>query len=231
MVLQWLALTPRQRHPYHAKSEFRTLLPPLNPESISRVLAPFQTIHERNAALSAPNGRNSPIWLRTSYVAGLADNYEVPNELHNIVRAQDVLDNEKLYNNLADDWRKIFLRVPSMPDTDQSSPDAPDEYVYEDPDEEWGPAPEEEYKCAVHKAQKLEKTMLYLLDEEALRENLVKVMWIDAHGNCVWDFKVQDLESFQGPLKSGLSLYEIIDRCDYNFDEEAWKRGALLYLF
>jgi hypothetical protein len=118
-----------------------------------------------------------------------------------------------------------------MPDIDHSSPDSLDEYVYEDPNEEWGPVPEEEYKYAVHEAQKLEKTMLYLLDEEALRDKFVKVMWIDAHGNYVWDSKVQDLESLPGPLKSGLSLYEIIERCDFNFDEKAWKMGALLYSF
>lgn len=72
-----------------------------------------------------------------------------------------------------------------MLDINHSSLDSLNEYVYEDPNKEWGLVLEEEYKYAIHEAQKLEKTMLYLLDKEALRDKFVKVMWINAHRNYV----------------------------------------------
>ena len=185
-------------------------------------------MHERNAALSTTGGRLSPIWLRTCYAAELTESYLtlVPNWLDNIMDPSEVLDDEAMYSDLAGDWRQIFLQVPSIPDVVQilGDPDLEDVAI---PDDEWG-EPEEEYQRPVHEAQKREETLIYLLDEEALREQVVKVMWLDKHGNCVWDFKVRDLVEFQGPLKRGLFLTEIISNCDYTSDHAVWERGAIL---
>jgi len=225
LVLEWLALSPRDRHPYHLKSTEHSLLP-LTSEQIGRVLAPFQTVHERNAALSAGHYRMSPIWLRTCYAAELADFYRPPNESDNIVGSREILDDEAIYSELAGDWRRIFFRVPSIADVVQIYGD-PDLEDVEMLDSDWG-EPEEEYQRPVHEAQKQEKGLIYLLDEEALREKVVKVMWLGKCGNCVWDFKVRDLWEFQGPLKRGLSILEIIERYDYTSHPAKWERGALL---
>ena len=174
----------------------------------------------------AHGGRMSAIWLRTCYAPELAANYTALGLLDDFVNPRNVLDDEALYGSFAGDWRQIFIRVPSIPDVQQILGD-PDLEADPIPDENWG-EPDEEYQRPAHEAQKREKTIMYLLDEEALRERVTKVMWLDAHGNCVWDFKIRDIWEFQGPLLRGLFITEIITNCAYNDDHTMWERGALL---
>jgi hypothetical protein len=88
LVLEWLALTLHGRHPYHIESAEGLLLP-LNSEQINRILVPFQTVHERKVTMH----NLSHVWLRIWYTAELAESYIVPNELDNIVKSDNFLDN------------------------------------------------------------------------------------------------------------------------------------------
>ncbi|EPE27578.1 hypothetical protein GLAREA_04369 [Glarea lozoyensis ATCC 20868] len=222
LVIEFLALTARGREPYRLQCEWNPPVPTL--EQIQRVLAPFQTMYERNTATTAH--REAPIWLRTCYKADLAENYIAPAALGDIVNYGNVLDDETLYSDLASDWTQIFLRIPSIPDIVDilDDPDLEDDISNEDLPSE----PEKEYERALYDAERLEKTLIYLIDEEALRERVFKIMWLDIHGNCVWDFKVRDLFRFQGPLLSGLFLNEIVRNYSSANDRKKWTRGAIL---
>jgi hypothetical protein len=222
LVLEWLALTPRERQPYLLQSAYNPPVP--TDEQVNRVLAPFQTEQERNIAFLA--NRESPVWLRTCYAPDLAQNRISQTELDGIVNYRNILDDEALYGGLAGDWRQIYFRVPSLPDVVRiyGDPDPPDDTIPDDQCNE----PEEEYQRPLYEAERLERNFLYLLDEEALREKVVKVMWLDVHGKCVWDFKIRDLDDFQGPLHRGLFVSEIIGRYPYSSRPEKWVRGALL---
>jgi hypothetical protein len=200
-------------------------LPPPTQEAIDRVLAPFQTTNERNAALRATYSRWSPMWLRTCYDPELSKDYQVP-PVHFLTPA-NILDDEGLYGGLESDWTQIYFRVPSIPDCVQiCEPEVESDVV---PDEEYGD-PEYENEREAHEAGIRERTFVYLIDREALRDKVIKLMWIDIHGNCVWDFKFpeEDFDDLQGPLNRPYLLTEIISRGAVS--EESFKRGALLSL-
>ena len=65
---------------------------------------------------------------------------------------------------------------------------------------------------------------IYLLDKEAIESGFIKVVWIDEHGDCVWDNRldpvVSDVEGLAGALMNSTSLVEITG---YN-----GTRGALI---
>ncbi|KFY30661.1 hypothetical protein V493_01761 [Pseudogymnoascus sp. VKM F-4281 (FW-2241)] len=238
LAREWLALTPRERHPYHEPSAQRpqpdASLP--IPEQYDRVLIPFQTVRERDRALWAQNGCRSPIWLRTCYKADLVEKYadiSPSDQRYGMVREDLILDDKAIYGHFATDWAQILLRVPSLPDSVQYLGDA-DFASIVIPEEGWD-EPEEEYQRTVHEATKVVATMMYLADEEALRENVVKLMWLDSHGNCVWDNKLrpEDIPVFEGPLESGFSLSELVARFDssHDHDHPAYERGFTLRFY
>ena len=113
----------------------------------------------------------------------------------------DYLDDEALYN-FESEWGKILFRLPELCDTQQLL--EKESLVYF-PEEIEG---EEEDRANVAVV-----TRLFLLDEEALRERVLKVLWLDTHGTCVWWNRLElvDLESFHGRCLRGWSLSEFID--------------------
>jgi hypothetical protein len=139
-------------------------------------------MYERNTGTSA--SRESPIWLRTCYAKDLAQNYISPRRHSSIVDDRHILDDETLYSHLASDWRQILFRVPSIPDVVHllGDPNLEEANITDDMYDE----PEEEYQRPIYEAERVERTLVYLLDEEALREKVFKVIWLDVHGNCVW---------------------------------------------
>jgi hypothetical protein len=158
----------------------------------------------------------------------LVQNYTDPTGTGGCVIVNDrhILDDKTLYSHLSNDWRQIFFRIPSIPDV---------VHLLGDPDLEEGnlpddlyDEPEEEYQRPIHEAEKVERTLVYLLDEEAVRERVFEIMWLDVHGNCVWDFKICDICEFQGPLQSGLFLHEIVESYGFTGERKKWMRGTLL---
>ncbi|KAI1379177.1 hypothetical protein F4677DRAFT_465391 [Hypoxylon crocopeplum] len=57
----------------------------------------------------------------------------------------------------------------------------------DDDDDLEPPSAGEEFKISVFEAKHRGKTMLFLVDEEALRADLIKIPWLDIHGSCVWE--------------------------------------------
>jgi hypothetical protein len=155
-------------------------------EQTDRVLTPHQTIKEQNLSQRVASQLHDPLWIRTCYApdlqavykqmieAGLRDS-ENPDRLL-------VLDNEELYGGLGDDWAKVFLRLPLIPDA------VP--YLGGDPELDRVPVdveqPNEEKYLPLFWASLNEKQAVFLVDEHALRTNLVKVLYLDDHGQAVW---------------------------------------------
>lgn len=61
--------------------------------------------------------------------------------------------------------------------------------------------------------------ILYVVDEEALQEQLVKMKWLYWRGKSVWECKIrpESMASMAGALANGLLLYDFV-----NSDDARW---------
>jgi hypothetical protein len=96
-------------------------------------------------------------------------------------KEDSLIDNQALYD-VGNDWSKVFLRMPHIPDVETYYAD-PDVLDYEV--EEYEP-PEEVDLQPLYDADLKMKSVHFVLDKEALRRQLLKVLWLDRHGKLVW---------------------------------------------
>lgn len=173
----------------------------------------------------------SPVWLRTCYKAELAERYyntlaPVDNQ-YVIVAGKQILDDEALYGSYATNWTQFLLRVPSLTDSVQYTGDA-DLANIDIPEDIWD-EPEEEYQRDLAEVDSVVVTIMFLVDEEAVKGGFIKILWLDCHGNCVWDNKIrpENMLTFAGSLHRGKYLREIADRfdCPQLSDHSAYERG------
>ncbi|KAI8657146.1 hypothetical protein NCS57_01092200 [Fusarium keratoplasticum] len=54
------------------------------------------------------------------------------------------------------------------------------------------------------------EALLFVLDAEAIRENLVKLMWLNAHGNRIWNNKI-DLSAMEGMRATFSDGYTLLE--------------------
>ncbi|KAH7087102.1 hypothetical protein FB567DRAFT_526903 [Paraphoma chrysanthemicola] len=187
-------------------------------EQIDRVLAPHQTIAERNIAQD-----NEPcIYMRTCYEPSLASAFEemTRNIRNDVYESYRLFDNEALYGNVGPDLEVAYLRMPQLPDTVQycGYPETEDLPFEDDP-------PEDENKLRLYEAAMKARGMMYLMDEEALKRKMLKLIWTDLGGNIVWWnwLKPSDTQSFEGLYYGkGYGLHELLQRGDGNshYDNE-----------
>lgn len=198
------------------------------------MIAPHQTVAERHHALSAHLGCNSPVWLRTCYDPSLAGTYDteygvVISSLGDM-GVENIFDNESLYGSFGTAWARLLLRVPSIPDAVQyqgAAEDIPEE------EEEEVEEPEEEYMRKVCEVQQKVVALMFLVDDAALMERTVKLLWLDVHGKCVWENRVRpdmdDVLHLKGLVSDGQFLSEIVGSASAGPQgEELFQRGALL---
>ncbi|KAI0871602.1 hypothetical protein GGS24DRAFT_470864 [Hypoxylon argillaceum] len=244
---QWLALTPIDRLPYHRQAfeqehAITASSPSLEVNRVEHLLAAHQTLQERSLTITP-----GPAWVRTCYSLELADAYAAISRGvdDSAVNRDSVLDDEVLYDGM--ELSQILLRIPALPDKDIGY--AIENDVDDSPRVTWGLAgggningDDEEsisgllagdvdvqLKRPVYEAQREIATVLYLVDERALRAMLIRVLWLDVHGRCVWDntIRTEDLLPFNGHLFNGLTLVEFVD--GFAADSEGsrrWERGA-----
>jgi hypothetical protein len=116
------------------------------------------------------------------------------------VDADNMFDDVHLYD-FGDKWHRFLERVPSLCDRwiDAERPALHDE--------ECRPTPTDA-EFELYDAATKEVGMVYLLDRQALLEELVTVMWLDSYGECVWWYRisVDDLQSFTGWLSATAGL-------------------------
>lgn len=173
-------------------------------EQIQRVLAPHQTVQERNVCQRVASTVPDPVWVRTCYSADLEEAHEemIGEAVGDEQRL--LLENRALYNNASPDLSEIFLRVPMLPDAGpyDGNPalDHPPLTMEQ---------PENEARIPLWQAARKSMSVVYLLDEEALNEHLIKLLWLDIHGNVVWRNKVapEYVETFQSRSSVGKMLF------------------------
>lgn len=253
LATRFLALGPLGRFPYVSKtfdldmtSTEDTGFP--STAQINRALRPFQTVQERNACANGrgvTGGSEHPIWLRTCYDSTLQDRY---NRLHCDcevgdgfgVDDADVFDNESLYAAQAADSdhaavQRLLLRAPGLADVFQYTCLDDDEYFKEINADEADESTWETEQVELQRASKESKWLLYLIDEEVLRseQGLVKMLWMDVHGQCVWENKIfpTSVGPFRGALADSRTLIMHVENQTSTQSEDdttsMWQRGAV----
>ncbi|KAH7091055.1 hypothetical protein FB567DRAFT_263506 [Paraphoma chrysanthemicola] len=217
LTKRWFALTLKERKPYIDAATTDRHFP--NREQVERVLVPYQTQQERliNPFLT----HDVSIWLRTCYAPGLARAYaDMADFASEIVDNHQVLDDATLYD-FGQNWDRILERMPSLCDCDYWGDIALDEAVEADP-----LPPVDDPTFALHDAIKRQVVMIYLIDRQALEEKLITLLWLDAHGECVWWFKLdpENLLEFAGWMARGAGLMMLAQ-----FDcQGVWEKGSLI---
>ncbi|CAO2654310.1 Nn.00g110430.m01.CDS01 [Neocucurbitaria sp. VM-36] len=223
LVKQYQAFTLTERQIYH---EAAWALEGLSPgeenlptqDQIDRVLRPHQTSFERNLCLR-PAG---PIWLRTCYAPELAKTYEDmdPAQGWGVIDLGASLNDERLYS-FDSAWHLILTRVPSIGDCDNGI----------DPDDaDLWPPPTEAIRLPLFDAGLRATAIIYLVDRQALEEQLVTVLWLDCHGECVWWYRIKadDLLDFSGYLAATAGLTEVSWMDDFEGVGKVFERGSLI---
>ena len=196
------------------------------PSRIQRILAPHQTITERNATQKFLSCIPYPVWVCTCYTVELDSAYqEMFEDGQTDFVPAIVLDDETLYGQFGHDWTKVFLRLPLLPDTivyhNDGHPENDKSHLSISP-------PNDEARLPPSNAVTRCKSFHYLFDKEALQEKLVKVHFLNIHGQSIWYNKIkpehiQDLEA--SPTASHLSGH--FETCED--DASLLHPGTLVY--
>lgn len=214
---------PRQR--YHEAASLRKWQgEKADGEIAARLFAPFQTHQEREmSARRASESAHDSIWLRTCYDPELATRYDqmaahVVGVGGRLVDAGGVFDDASTYAFGEGDWSRILIRVPELCDTIRFS------------SLELHAEVQEEIEGAEDEMDSLTKRVaakLYLMDRAALDTGFLKVLWLDSHGECLWDNTIapRNVLDFAGALQSFGGLGEILE----TFTESKEKGARLLF--
>jgi hypothetical protein len=246
LARRFLALTPLERFPHHSRTfQENNSERPLPPEIIDRALRAFQSPRERNASVrrGTTGGTEHPLWLRTCYTPDLAPRYaelRAQCEVGDVysVDAADCFEDAALYDvekdeNVSEDeedgvgegnagLRALLLRAPMLADVIQYSCPEDEEFWREQEGEPLQVPPEQE---ALEEASREAKWLIYLVDEEVLRDKdgLVKMLWMNVHGRCVWRTRTHPgrMAGFRGALADGRSLSMMVED-ETGGEEEGW---------
>lgn len=167
------------------------------------------------------------MWIRTCYAADLEDAYQaILESAHGDFGLNYLLSDARLYSHFEQDWTKVFLRVPLLLEHLLF-------YNNEDPEDDGMelsiPRPDDEAKLPLYDAIRRCRSFHYLLDEEALSEQVVKVQYLDIHGQPVWYNKVSpdQIQTFEAH-PSGGALSARLEFCEE--DRGLLRPGTLLDL-
>ncbi|KAL5044788.1 hypothetical protein BDW71DRAFT_208915 [Aspergillus fruticulosus] len=224
LVWEWESLTLIERYPYQERAESEDGPPELS-EEIKRVLATHQTAHERNISLVSCDGWQT-VWLRTCYDPALADKYEQMKSASEVpgwgVSGDKILDDPTRYgfdDDGSDSWRQVLVCVPGITDFSgvwgedgvgssiryRSGQDDEEMIAqYQEGEERWRD---------LSLAQLRIQAGLYLLDREAIESGLIKILWLDEHGQVAWENRLDPstsaLSRLTGSLLNATSLVEM----------------------
>lgn len=189
------------------------------------MLATHQTAHERNVTLVSYEGWQT-VWLRTCYDPGLADKYEQMKSASEVpgwgVSGDKILDDPTRYDfddDGSDSWQQVLVRVPGITNFSgvwgedgggssiryRSGQDDEEMIAqYQEGEERWRD---------LSLAQLRIQAGLYLLDREAIESGLIKILWLDEHGQVAWENRLDPstsaLSRLTGSLLNATSLVEM----------------------
>jgi hypothetical protein len=169
----------------------------------------------------------NPVWIRTCYATNLQKAYEelIEAGLEEPENAL-VLDDKELYGGYGEDWTKILLRLPLLPDAVT--------YLGGDPEKDEGPhnaiPPDDDRFMPLYNASLQEKQAVYLLDEQALKTRMVKLVCLDIRGRVVWHYTIapEGIWCFEANYCRGGALSRISEMCYPGGEEFLLHPGAQL---
>lgn len=213
---------------------------------IERALKPFQTMQERNASIGRNAAGEHPIWLRTCYDVALNDKYESLKDQCEVnsgysVDQLETFDDEALYathplGNVGLDGggvEVLTLRAPMLADvTKYYRPQDALRDQFEDNEDDWAPE-----QIDLERASKDAQWLVYLVDEEVLTDgkDLIKMMWMDVHGICVWKNRIHPgrMGPFRGSLANGGPLVMLVEDNTIieaeGREDDRWRQGAVFW--
>jgi hypothetical protein len=186
-----------------------------NQEQITRIFTPHQTTQERKLGV-VPGGIRA-IWLRTCYAHEFEDAYRemVDDVADSYVDSDHMFDDAGLYD-YGEKWDKVLERMPSLCDRwiDVEKPEWNDDSRPEPADP----------KFELYEAARREVVVVYLLDRQALMEELITVMWLDSHGECVWWCRMgaDDLQGLTGLFSTTGGLSGMLELADMDHEGGRW---------
>ncbi|KAJ5681002.1 hypothetical protein N7536_012141 [Penicillium majusculum] len=187
---------------YHDRARWvlaQTNSPNFTNEQI-QILTTNQSIHERNICANEES-RIQTVWLRTCYDEDLSEKYKEMNaegEIDAEIGPNRYLDDSSRYafdDGTPHHWRQVLVRVPGITDfmgiddergvLKYRSCKNDDEIraQYEELDNE------EERTLALKELEF--QLVVYLLDREAIMTGLIRMLWLDEHGNSAWENRVE----------------------------------------
>ncbi len=198
---------------------------PASKELTERILGLNQSTQERRiSAFNFCSGQAAPLWMRTCYDPTLATKYKALETISDLTGNMEnqVLDNEALYafEDGDDSWRRVLVRIPAFTEFIGARPLNEDETNFqynngmtnEDILEQIEAVPEETLRELARISMQVQ-AVLYLVDREAITSGLVKVLWLNEHGEAVWDNCIEpgSLEDLTLALQDANRLDEIAD--------------------
>lgn len=161
-------------------------------------------------------GLADSVWLRTCYNANSHSAYMqmTARAIYSKpcgISLNMILDDENLYN-YGIRWGRIFKRMPMLGDRST--------HHFES-------VPVENYKPPFEGLPLYHVTLLYVVDEEAIEQDLVKIKWLSNPERLLWEnrIKPQDVSRMRDALDRGGYLGELIAE---HAGEEKMSLGAVL---
>jgi hypothetical protein len=202
-------------------------LPSPTEQQIGMMFTPYQSIQERNLSAKFCCGWNI-VWLRTCYTPALGQRY---HELEQTVGVRveggclespnQILDNASLYAFIGTDQEildQLLLRLPSLTDAKGIQDEYGDGNVLlygngkNDPEAIGQSQLDDE--SGIETAALNVQNVVYVVDEEAVRKNIVKVWWFDEFGKIVWDNIVgiacSNLAGILGAMMDGQGFVDLV---------------------
>ncbi|KAJ5893086.1 hypothetical protein N7504_009777 [Penicillium tannophilum] len=175
-----------------------------------KVLSVYQSNYERNIYANLDTGIQK-IWLRTCYDEDLSKKYEkMRADGEDEITLFRCLDDSNRYafdDGSLDHWRQVLVQGVGY-DGDVLT------YYSGKNDEEMRAQCEEiedEESRGLALTELEFQVVVYLLDREAIETGLIKMLWLDEHGNSAWENRVEpsSLNSLSGAFMNGIRLDEI----------------------
>ena len=172
-----------------------------------RALKPFQTAQERVICADAASSRKRPVWLRTCYTVAQQRDYDDLVSRADAFSGQGYSIGEELNDasryDVKSEWSSVLLQIPSIIDAEQ------DDKKQKETNDKLVPGSE---PGTLEEASAQNSTLIYLVDQEALDEGLVKIKWLGQYGQCIWENKIvpELLMGFREALEKGASLAELV---------------------
>jgi hypothetical protein len=120
-----------------------------------------------------------------------------------------ILDNAARYDfgsERSEIVARLVRRIPSLCDPYRASVEE-DYDVYRVEDQESG------HESELVRASNRVRSGVCVVDEEAIRKQMVKIFWLGEHGQCLWHNEVAPdmVEAMSGVFKGGFSLEEGVE--------------------